>query len=346
MADPKVLAERLLDAQVQFVLDELTGDTLVANIARDVDDVLAVAETLVVADTVDQDAVKQTARELVDQIGAGPIIAPMASAFSDAIYDLAANEKYHLGDVVDREPVVALFDQLLGMHTLHNRALDRLTESPLVANVASSFVNKIVSDFLASNREKAERLPGMGALLSVGDKAAARVRKATDRHLDQFIGDVAGRGAQYALKRTNNAIRELIRDAPLHEAAMELWDLHADEPIAGLREYLSRQEQRELVEIVHRIAETARNTEYFGHVLDECIDVFYERYGSHTVASLLPEVGLSRDQLIKDIRTYAPPIVEAAKRDGALANLIRQRLEPFFLSDSTLAILEGAPEKV
>ena len=48
------LADQLLDAQVQFVLGELTGDKLAANIERDVADVLAVAadhplETLVQA---------------------------------------------------------------------------------------------------------------------------------------------------------------------------------------------------------------------------------------------------------------------------------------------------------
>ncbi|HEV7206473.1 MAG TPA: hypothetical protein VGN18_17845 [Jatrophihabitans sp.] len=339
------VARRLLDAQVEFVLAELTGDRLRENIARDVDDVLAVASALVVAEVVDAEQVKATARRLVDRIGGSPMVEDLVGAVSDALYDLTASEQYDLGAVIAREPVEALVAKVLSMHTLHDRALERLTESPLVATVASKFVTKIVSDFMQQNRARAEKLPGMSSLLSLGAGAASKVKGATDKHLDQFLGDAVGKGAQYGLRRTNNAIRELIRDAPLQAAAMEVWDLHADEPISGLREYLSQQDLRELAVLVHEIVVTALATEYTGHLIDECIDVFFARYGDRDVASLLPELGLTRDDLVEDLRTFAPPIIEAAKADGVLAGHIRARLAPFFSSPEVAAILSRPSPK-
>lgn len=339
--DPKDLADQLLDAQVEFVLAELTGERFAEVVARDVTEVLAVADTLIVGEVIDREQIKATARTVVDKIGGSAIIKDMAGAIAHAIYDLAASDEYHLGDVVDREPVAALFEHILSMHTAQDRALERLTESPLVANVASSFVNKIVADFLQQNRERAEKVPGMASLMSLGSSAANKVRNAGDRHLNQFLGDVAGKGAQYALRRTNSAIRDLIHDAPLHDAAMELWDLHADERVSVLREYLSQQELGELVMIIYEIVASARNKEYYGHVIDECIDVFFDKYGKHTIASLLPEVGIDADDLVRELVTYAPPIIEAAKADGVLAAQIRMRLEPFFASEATLALLAG-----
>src|SRR6185437_13225909 len=105
MAQRKTLADKLLDAQVDFILDELSGTRFAEVVARDVDDVLAVAETLKVGDIVDVDAVKATGRKLVDQIGASLLIADMVAGLSDAIYDLDASGEYNLGEVVDREPV-------------------------------------------------------------------------------------------------------------------------------------------------------------------------------------------------------------------------------------------------
>jgi hypothetical protein len=339
MAAAKSLADKLLDAQVQFVLDELTGDRFAEVVARDVDDVLDVAASLKLADVVDASAVKATARRLVDDVGASPLISDLVAALSDAVYDLDASNEYNLGDVVAREPVEALIGKALSMRQLQDRALERMAESPLVATVASKFVTKLVADFLAQNRARAEKVPGVGSLLKVGTSAANKVKSPFDKQLDQLLGDAAGKGAQAALKRTNKTVKELLHEAPLEGAALELWDLHANEPIADLREYLSKQDLRELVLIVHDIITSARATDFAGHLVDACIDVFFDKYGDHSLAQLLTDVGISRDDVVADICRFAPPVLEAARADGRLERLVRARLEPFFHSPAVDALL-------
>lgn len=109
------LAEKLLDAQVEFVLAELTGDRLAEVIARDVDDVLGIAATSRIADIVDVEQVKETGRKIVDQIGGSPLIEDMLGPLSDAMYNLVASEDHRLGDVVDRDSVAALIAKILSM---------------------------------------------------------------------------------------------------------------------------------------------------------------------------------------------------------------------------------------
>ncbi len=334
----KDVANRLLDAQVEFILAEFSGKRLTQVIERDVDDLLALAGELTVADVVDAEQVKSAARRLVDRVGGSELVQDLVTALADAIYDLSASEDYKLGEVVDRDPVENLVAKVLSMHTLQDRALDRMAESPLVAAVATRFVTKIVGDFLQQNRQMAERVPGAKSLISFGMGAASKVRSAT---VDQFLGDAAGKSTQFAIRRTNSAMRDLVREAPLQGAAMEIWDLHADEPISDLRGYLSKAELRELAVLVHDIISSARTTEYAGQLVDECVDVFFEQYGERDVASLLPELGISRDDVLDDAQRLVPPLVEAAKRDGRLEQLVRARLKPFFTSKKVLAILES-----
>ncbi|MBD0322983.1 MAG: hypothetical protein ICV72_06285 [Aldersonia sp.] len=329
------LAERLLDAQVQFVVAELTGDRLLHVIERDVHDVFSVAENLRVAEVLDREQVTQTVLTAIDLGGGSELLEDVVQAFAAAVYDHTANDDYRLGDVVERDPLAALFEKLLSMSTLHERALDRLTESPLVATVAASFVNKIVVDVVAQNRQVAEKVPGMSSLFSLGQGAVSRAKGVSD----QLLGDVAGKGAQFALRRTNKALLELVRDAPLHEAAMEIWDLHADEPVSGLREYLDQADLLELAAIVYEIAVTGRNTEYVAVVVDECVEVFFAKYGEHTVAALLAEAGFAPDDVVAELQRHAPGVVAAAQADGRLAELVRARLEPFFFSDEVLTLL-------
>ncbi|WP_062986783.1 hypothetical protein [Nocardia anaemiae] len=337
MSEPRAIAERLLDAQVEFLLAEVSGERFTEVVARDVESVLGVADTLVFRDIVGIDDAKETVRTVIDLIGGSPVIADMVGVFADSIYDnIAANNDYTLGQVVDREPVEALLEKIFGMHQAQERILERLTESPLVATVASKFVDKLISDFMEANKQIAGKIPGVSSLISMGQSAAKSAKKATE---STFIGDMAGKGAVFALKRTNNAIREMLRDAPVHDAAMEFWDLHADEPVSGLREYLTQKDLNELVLLCYEIAITTREKEYFGLLVDECVDVFFTKYGDYTLAAMLPELGLSGDDIAKEILRYGPAVIEGAKRDGVLGKLIRERLEPFYTSDVVLGIL-------
>jgi hypothetical protein len=333
--DPKDVAAQVLDAQVDFVIGELSGKRLAQVIARDVDDLLALAEQLTVAEVLDPDVAKRVLRRLTERVGGSALLEDLVTALSDAIYDLSASENYELGEVVAREPVEALVAQVLRMRTLHERALTRMNESPLVARVAQRFVSTIVSDFIAQNRQMAERLPGAKSLFSLGSSAARSVGRVS------FVGAAADKGTQLAIRQTTGAVREMLNDAPLQGAAMEIWDLHADEPISDLREYMSRQELRELVVLVHELVTSARSSEYVGELVDECVDVFFAQYGARSLASLLPELGITRDDIVDDLRELLPPLVAAARGDGRLEALVRARLAPFFASKQALAILAG-----
>src|SRR5438874_544109 len=101
----KDTAAALLDAQVEFVLHELTGKRLATVIARDVDDVLEIAGKLTVSDVIDAGVVKGVLRGAAERLGGGALIADVALGLADAIYDLPASDDYELRSVVARDPV-------------------------------------------------------------------------------------------------------------------------------------------------------------------------------------------------------------------------------------------------
>lgn len=339
---PGDLAERLLDAQVAFILAELSAQRLPDVVARDVDDLLKATASITVSQLVDREQVKTGVREIVlGKAGGSEVVRSMTLAVADAVYVHSANDEHRLGEVVDRDQVRRLIATIIGMRTLHEEVLERLSKSPVVATVASWFVTKLVSDVMQQNRERAEKIPGVSSLFAVGERAADRVRGATSRHLDQFLGDMAGKGAQLAMRRVNTAIRHTMNEAPLEEAVMEVWDLHADDHVSGLKDYLSQEELRELAEIGHEIWTDVRGTEYLGEVVSSGIDVFFDTYGDHPLPALLADLDLDRDDVVREVLRYVPRIVEALEADGQLAALIRARLEPFFRSDAVRELLAG-----
>ncbi len=338
-ASREELAEQLLAAQVEFVLSEMSGDRLLEVVVRDVRDILAIADGIIVAEAVPRATAKTIAHRYVDLVGDSAPIELLAAEIADAVYTLAAADEHRLGEVIGRDQAEALIRKILSMRAMRDRALERLAESPVVATVASWFVNKIVSDFMQANAQLAERLPGVGTMLGAGRRAAGIVRGQADRHLGDVLGDLAGQGAQFAWRRLSNAIRDTMDRAPLHEAAMEIWDLHAAEPISDLRQYLSGADLRDIVAIIHQIWLTLRDTDYFYAALDAGLDAFFDRYGEYTVGQLLSELGVDRDQLTVDAELVMPPIIEAVKGTGLLDEFVRARLAPFWHSAPALSLL-------
>ncbi|WP_278258767.1 hypothetical protein [Nocardioides convexus] len=99
---------------------------------------------------------------------------------ADALYD-GPTETFTLAEVLDRENAERIADELLANTDVLAAALDDLTRSPLVTSLASRFVTRIVTDVVQTNRAMAEKIPGVGSLVSFGASAAGRVVGAADK---------------------------------------------------------------------------------------------------------------------------------------------------------------------
>lgn len=344
LADNEIDAviDRLIDASVEYTIAEFTGERLVAQVDSLLRDIFEVEETLKVADIVDRESVKASALALIELLNSSAVNRQLFEALADAIYDLSANDKFRLGDVVNRDGVERLVTTVAGMHTMYERGLERFTQSPMVGTVAATFVNRIVSGMGDAARSRAEKIPMMKSALSLGDKTVGRVLSAGDKAFGERLGEATASAAQYAVKRTNNAILTVIRETPIANAAMEVYDLFANEPVSDLREFIELEELRTLISAVFDLVTTVENPEYLAELVGESVDILLEYYGGYTVAGLVKEFGITPEFLRDEFLRYAPAVIEAAEQDGVLAALVRKRVEPFFRTDTVREILTTA----
>ncbi|MFE3189644.1 hypothetical protein ACFXHA_11595 [Nocardia sp. NPDC059240] len=340
--DVEAVIERLIDASVAYTIDEMTGDRLVAQVDSILGDIFTVEESLKVSDILDRASVQASALTLIEVLNSSALNRHLFEALADAIYDLAANERFRLGDVLNRNAIEHLIVTVAGMHTLFERGLDRFAESPMVAHVASTFVNRIVSGVGDAARSRAQRIPVVKTALSLGDRTVGKVFSAGDKAFGERLGDATAAAAQFAVRRTNHAILTVIKETPVADAALEVYELFANEPVSDLREFIEVEELRALISALFDLATTVENPDYLAELVGDAVDILLGYYGDYTVAGLVKEVGLTPEILRDEFCRYAPPVLEAAKRDGVLAGLIRQRVEPFFRTEVVRRILTGA----
>ena len=337
------LAARLLDAQVTWVLDELTGEALADTVAADVSRVLEVAGRLRLGDVVAVADVQEIARRLLVEVTGSEVVESIAAPEALAVRRTLAADTTPLGEVVDRDDVEALVTRVVAMHTVRDHVLDQLTESPAAVQLTSRLVGRIVADVLTQNRARAEKLPGVSSLLSFGTGAVSRVGKVGvgDFQLDRLVGDAMGAGAQYTMRRTTAIVRELVTDDVLQQAVMELWDLQAAEPVGQLAGVVTEEDLTDLVGRVRDLVSGVRDTETAARVVEACVATFFSTHAETDLASLLGGLGLTEERLTQDVRRLAGPVLEAARADGVLERVVRARLAPFWASPAVTAALRG-----
>ena len=332
-------AQRLLDAQVAWLLKELEGDRLAAAIATDVDELLAIGARATLAELVDAEAVKALLRLVLASAPAGAAASTLVRVAADAAYD-GPDRPFTIEEVISRDHLEALLEELLERADVIGAVLDRVAESPLAAGLGARIVTRVVGDVLAANRAVAERIPGLGSLVSLGNTMAGAAGSLAGRQLEGLVGDTAGKGATLAMRRLNKVLVETLKDPTAKDAALQVYDLYAQQPVDQVRRTGSREDTQRLAGLIQDIVIEGAAAEPVLALSDALVDGFFAAYGALPTTTLVEDLGIGRDDLVAQARRLVPPLVGRIVASGDAERLVRARLSPFFASPEVAAILD------
>lgn len=323
-----------------FHVERLSGEKAAATVAALAESLLDASGERQLADLVDAEAVRMVVARALTTVPASAAVSGFVELAVTTAYDGPA-EPYPLGDLVAREQVEVLVDRVLALSPVLERAMERLTDSPLVGTTASRFMGRVVGEVVQANQAVADRVPGLGSLMSLGTSAASRMMGAADKQLEGLLGETAGKGGTFAVRRLNKIIIETVRDPTTREAVLQVWDLAAREPVAGLEERMTRDELDSVVGAGHDLVISTLAGERAAHLGEVIVNGFFERFGGYTPTELLDELDLDRADLVADLVRIAPGVIEALRESGDLERILREQLEPFYASAQVSALLEG-----
>jgi len=328
-------AQRLLEAQIVFLQSQLGPDRFAGLVETEVDHALSAAGELVLDRLVSRDQIKATARKYATTMQIHGSIPELAGEIAARLYAHPAQDENRIGEVLAAEHIEALAAKLFELPLLR----ERLPESPLVLSVVSWWLYQIGLDVVEHNRELAVRVPGVSSLLAAGGQVADTVAPGTRLDLDLRLRELAEHGARFLLHRAS-ASSGSRDESPLYDAVIDLWRERAEDSMSSLRQHLSQEDLEDLLVIGYEFWLAFRGTAYLHALLDEGVDFFFDKYGSFTLRALLEEFGIAREDLVEDALRFAPPVIEVLSENGMIGAFLRRRLEPFFLSDAVLALLE------
>lgn len=340
MTKTKSTAERLLDAHVQFMIDQLDGDTLRRNIEDELDHALEAAEKISLNESVTRQQIKDTVRTYAVELDLHGGIPELIGDLARTLYGHGIHDRTSLNDLVTDKQFAEIIDQLLAMKDLREKVIKRSVGNPLFAALASDVLYNGIRGYINDNPLTKNSKVAAGAL-SLGKSLLSKASPGLEQAVEDSVKKYIKGNIKATQKQTEQFVRARIEDDSVRDRALELWDEGKEKKVAVFRDYISERDVEEGFVTGYEYWRKLRRTEYYWTVIEVCIDGFFDKYGDTSLRELLDEVGIHRETMIEEAMRYAPPVIRMLKKKKLLEPRIRRQLERFYLSDEAAAILEG-----
>ena len=337
----KALANQLLEAELAFWMQQLTGKKFQAMLNTELDFLYEQLGSMTLRQAVSEEKVRATAlRYAVDmEIGGG--IPELFGEIAGLIFEFRANETTTLGDVVPEHIATEVIDKLFEPGSLVDHTVRNIRNS----DAFRSFLAEIVFTVLKGYLLEKNTLMKMGTVAS----GTRMVRDWVSNKAPEFSESVEEKVRQFTesgVKNSLNILDEALGDEQYrqlaHDSALNLWDSVKNSPIARYRDYVSEQDLQEFMVMGYEFWLAFRESDYLKSCIDAGVGFFFHKYGEETLHTVLSEMGVTESMIVGELNTYLPDFAELLVKQGIAETILRRQLKRFYQSKSTLTILQQA----
>jgi hypothetical protein len=342
MAENKAgLAAALLDAHVDYVVEELSGAGLTALIDEEVDAALLMAGKLTVGAVVSRKQIKDTARVFAAKVEFGPGLPELVGDIARKLFDEAVHDKTSIEALLTDAHFEEFVDQALELKALREQIIRTLVTSPLYTDLAADLLYGGITGYLAQNNV-AKNIPGAASMFKLG-RAALNVAKPTlESSLEEGLRKYIAKAVAASQQRSASFLIDHADAETLKELALDGWERIKHQPLGSVREHIDARAVEELFVTGFEAWRHLRQQHWYTAMIDAGVDGFFDKYEDTTLAALLEDLGISRRHMVDEARRYAPSVIKVLKKKKLLEPIVRRRLAGFYGSPVLQAVLDKA----
>lgn len=325
------VAAQLLDAHAAHILSQLSGEALDATIDREAGAFLDWLDGRPVNALVDAGRVFELARTRVLDVDPTPALTAEIVAIIKDLWNAPVNEQTYLHQIIEHKHWTAVVENIASRDRLRNDIIHTIVGNPVYGRLLSDVIYDAISDYMQHN-PLTKSVPGMSSLMKMG------------KGLVEGAGGAAVKGylqknIQAIVARSERTIQNALDGKQIHHVAEQLWHKLRPQPLSDVRKYFGEKDIDQLAAIAEEAWNHIRRTDYVRAQVRTGIDSWFSRNGSRKALELLADLGVSRDDLMAEIKTTARVIVGEMAASGFLESRIRAQLAEFYGSDAVSGLL-------
>lgn len=330
-------ASALLEAHSAHLLSQFSGDALDATLDREVGAFLDWASQRPLNSVVSVERIQDVAVTYVLQQAPTDALVQMILTIAKAAFNSPINSKTYVHQLIEHKDFLAIVDKVASNERLKKDIIHQAVGNPVYAKLLSDIVYHALSDYLVNENPLAKKVPGMSSLMKMGkglmDSTGgnAAIESALRGYLHKNMQNIVDL-SEKVLVRTLDAKQ-------IHHVADQLWHKIKGSPLSVARQYVKDADIDFAAQTGVHLWNHFRNTDYAQDMLKELIGVWFSQYAGRDGLSLLADLNISREALLKEIKLFARPVTAELLASGFIAERIKVQLTEFYSQDAVAAIL-------
>jgi hypothetical protein len=334
-------AEALLDAHVQFVIDELTSEVLEELIEQEVDAGLATAAKLTLNAVVTRDMIKATALTYAADLELGGGLPELVGEIARAIYEHPVHAQTRFGDLMSDKRFAEIVDQVLEAKSLREKLVHEAIANPLYTSFASDLLYHGIKGYLAQNAIT-RNVPGASSMMKLGK--AMLNKSGLDDTIEDGLKGYIGRSVQATSRKSVDFLLHHADEDSLRDLALRLWARFKYAKVSILRDDISGLQMEEGFVTAYEYWRELRGTAYYRRLIEAGIDSFFDRYGDVSLKELLDDLGIGREVMVREAMRFGPHVLKVLKRKKLLEPIVRRLLGRFYHSGAVEKVLAASAD--
>lgn len=332
------IAQQLMNAQLQFVLKELSGDALSGHLHNEANAYCDLLERISVRQLFSEEVIAGWIERNI--LGYEPTEALRQQAVM--LVEMGLNNPNHqqmpMRQLINRQIYDFMVERLVSRPALRSEVIHSVLGSPIYHRMLSDLLFHAIQDYLLTENPLSRNVPGMSSLLKAGKGMMGKIG-----NLEQTMETTLKKYLQANVKSTAAFSESLVNKA-LNEDQLRAF---ADQLWPHLEAYELGQASRHLeIEGLSYMAmvfwNQIRQTDFMRQQVAYLIKGWYAHAGDQKAMDVLLSLGITRKQIVREVVAVGTPLVNAWVESGYFERRIAEHLESFFNSPETTALLSGS----
>ena len=186
----KKIAKKLLDAQIEFVIEQASSDGFQQLIEEELNHFYSVIDTLTLNDVVNPDQIKQTIQKYSQEMEIHGAMPELMGEIAQHVYEHPAHDNNTVSDIITDAQFDEVLEKMLEMDDVRERAIKQAIANPVYAALVSELLYNGIKDY-ATDNAVTKNIPGASSMLKLGknmmNKAAPKLEKAIEDNVKKYI---------------------------------------------------------------------------------------------------------------------------------------------------------------
>jgi len=275
-------------------------------------------------------------------------VTELAGEMSQRVLASPQNKKTSLENIFARKQYDDIIDKIVSLKSVRKDIVKKLVTSSVYSQQISEVLYAGIKEYLLAENLFAQKVPGVSSLIKLGRFAVNKTMHSLETAIENKIKSYIESNLGNTIKRSERSLNEYFDETHIIEMGEEIWSSIAKTKLSEYFKTIDANDMEDFIIIGHDFWLHFRKTSYFKEIYTDLVYFFFKKYADKEIDVILEDVGVTQRMVVNELIEAVSPGIEKALSIGYLEERIRARLEVFYLSPKTAALLpqkKNAPKR-